>query len=77
MIELKKVLVPTDFSAASEVALRYGREFAAAFRASLYFVHVTDDPILFAQTTSDEYRASFIKESNHKLRELGAPAWAT
>jgi nucleotide-binding universal stress UspA family protein len=44
MIALKRVLVPTDFSEASDVALRYGRAFADAFGAALHVVHVVEEP---------------------------------
>jgi len=45
MITLKKVLVATDFSAPSEAALAYGREFARNFGAALSVVHIVDDII--------------------------------
>jgi nucleotide-binding universal stress UspA family protein len=70
MLQLKKVLVPTDFSAASELALRYGKEMAKTFRATLYVLHVADDPVLFAVTTSSEYRAEAVSASNVKLEQL-------
>lgn len=47
MIAMKTVLVPTDFSETSEVALRYGKAFARAFGAALHVVHVVQEP--FAQ----------------------------
>jgi nucleotide-binding universal stress UspA family protein len=47
MIALKSVLVPTDFSETSDVALRYGKALAAAFGASLHVLHVVQEP--FAQ----------------------------
>jgi len=43
MIALKHVLVPTDFGAQADEALRYGREIARAFHASLHLIHVVDD----------------------------------
>jgi nucleotide-binding universal stress UspA family protein len=43
MIALKHVLVATDFSEASDAALRYGRELARAFGATLHVVHVVED----------------------------------
>jgi nucleotide-binding universal stress UspA family protein len=43
MIRIKNVLVATDFSGPSAAALRYGREFAHAFGASLEVLHVTDN----------------------------------
>ena len=44
MIALKHVLVPTDFSNTSDVALRYGRAFAEAFGATLHIVHIIEEP---------------------------------
>jgi nucleotide-binding universal stress UspA family protein len=50
MIQIKKVLVATDFGAASDTALRYGRELARAFHATLDVLHVTQDLFLMAST---------------------------
>ena len=47
MIALTHVLVPTDFSDTSEVALRYGKALAGAFGAALHVLHVVQEP--FAQ----------------------------
>jgi nucleotide-binding universal stress UspA family protein len=47
MIALNTVLVPTDFSETSDVALRYGKALAGAFGASLHVLHVVQEP--FAQ----------------------------
>jgi len=44
MIALKHVLVPTDFSETSDIALKYGKAFAAAFGATLHVVHVIEEP---------------------------------
>jgi nucleotide-binding universal stress UspA family protein len=70
MIELKEILVPIDFSLTSELALRYAKEFALAFGARLHLVHVSDDPTLFAPTTSDSFRAEAQENSNNQLAEL-------
>ena len=43
MIALKHILVATDFSEPSDVALAYGRELARAFHATLELLHVVDD----------------------------------
>jgi len=43
MVTLKKILVATDFGEASAAALRYGRELASAFAATLHVLHVTED----------------------------------
>lgn len=42
MIELRHVLVATDFSDASAVALNYGRELARTFGATLHVIHAVD-----------------------------------
>lgn len=43
MVTLKKILVATDFGEASAAALRYGRELATAFAATLRVLHVAED----------------------------------
>jgi nucleotide-binding universal stress UspA family protein len=45
MMTLKNILVATDFSEASEVALIYARELAYAFKGTLHVLHVTDNVI--------------------------------
>jgi nucleotide-binding universal stress UspA family protein len=50
MIDIKKVLVATDFGSASETALSYGRELARAFHATLDVLHVTQNLQLMAST---------------------------
>ena len=44
MIDLKRILVPTDFSETSEAALRYGTELARRFTARLYLLHIVENP---------------------------------
>src|SRR5262245_11867553 len=44
MITLRHVLVPTDFSATSDSALRYGKALAGAFGATLHVVHIIEEP---------------------------------
>jgi universal stress protein A len=46
MISIKQVLVPTDFSEPSEVALQYGKAFVEQFNARLHLVHVLDENAL-------------------------------
>lgn len=43
MITLKNILVPTDFSEPSKMALTYARELASAYHASLHVLHVLPD----------------------------------
>lgn len=44
MINLKTILVPSDFSECSDAALRYGLELARRFDAELHLLHVVQDP---------------------------------
>jgi nucleotide-binding universal stress UspA family protein len=43
MIALKNILVATDFSEPSAVALDYGRDLARSYDATLHVVHVIED----------------------------------
>jgi nucleotide-binding universal stress UspA family protein len=43
MLTINRILVPTDFSDASDAALIYGRELATRFRATLHVLHVVSD----------------------------------
>jgi nucleotide-binding universal stress UspA family protein len=43
MMTLKRILVATDFSEPSDVALTYGREFATRFDATLHVLHVVQN----------------------------------
>jgi nucleotide-binding universal stress UspA family protein len=43
MIRIKNVLVATDFSEPSAVALEYGRELARTYSAKLHVLHVAED----------------------------------
>ena len=47
MIDLHRILVPTDFSKSSRNALTYGAAFAARFGAELHLLHVVQDLALF------------------------------
>jgi nucleotide-binding universal stress UspA family protein len=46
MIALKRILLATDFSETSAVALRYARALAEQFQASLGVLHVLEDPLV-------------------------------
>jgi nucleotide-binding universal stress UspA family protein len=47
MIDLRRILVPTDFSKHSDNALRYAAAFAEKFGSELYLLHVVQDLALF------------------------------
>jgi nucleotide-binding universal stress UspA family protein len=51
MINLKQILVPTDFSEPSISALKYGRALADAFASSIHLLHVLEDPFMYAPTS--------------------------
>ncbi len=51
MIDLRRILVPTDFSKNSENALRYAVAFADKFAAELHLLHVVQDLALFIPDT--------------------------
>jgi nucleotide-binding universal stress UspA family protein len=46
MIVLKRLLVPTDFSEPSAIALHYAKAFAQNFHASLHILHVIEEKTL-------------------------------
>jgi len=43
MIALKQILVATDFSEPSEVAIKYGQDLARSYGATLHVMHVIED----------------------------------
>jgi nucleotide-binding universal stress UspA family protein len=69
VIILKNILVPTDFEAAADAALRYGRTLAATFGADLHVLHVEDASLFqarFADPTALE------AAGRHQLGERAA-----
>jgi nucleotide-binding universal stress UspA family protein len=71
MIALKKILVPTDFSNASEAALAYGKAMAETFKAALHVLHVIEDPFVHGWTSEGYVAAlpSFRAEMEKSARE--------
>jgi nucleotide-binding universal stress UspA family protein len=47
MIDLKRILLPTDFSKHSQNALAYATAFAEKFGAEIYLLHVVQDLAIF------------------------------
>ncbi|MEW6321075.1 MAG: universal stress protein [Acidobacteriota bacterium] len=71
MIALRTILVPTDFSDTSEVALRYGKALAGAFKATIHVLHVVQEP--FAQPWAVEaYGFSLAALQQEWLKEATA-----
>jgi nucleotide-binding universal stress UspA family protein len=46
MVVLKNILVATDFSEPSEVAMAYGRDLARSYNATLHVLHVIEDVMM-------------------------------
>jgi nucleotide-binding universal stress UspA family protein len=44
MIQLKTILIPTDFSECSDAAVKYGFTLANTFGATVHFLNVVQDP---------------------------------
>ena len=46
MVALKNILVATDFSEPSSVALAYGRDLARSYNAQLHVLHIVEDVMM-------------------------------
>src|SRR5262245_45934718 len=70
MIALKQVLVATDFEAASEAALVYGRALAHKFGASLHLLHVAENQFLRPSPPDPALvKASRLRSLNDRLTD--------
>ena len=81
MIEIKKILIPTDFSEYSQFALKYAVALAESFKAKLYVMHVCEHSIMGAGPEAyhfsvPEFMAEVEKNEKETLeqiaRELGS-----
>lgn len=76
MISLKNILVATDFSEPSEVAVRYGRALAEAFHATLHILHVVPDSLSLPWATMADGLAmadvqrQWEREANERLQRM-------
>jgi nucleotide-binding universal stress UspA family protein len=79
MFTLKTILVPTDFSEASQAALDYAKALAAPFGASLHLVHVMEDLLAHAWAAEvyvasmPNLRDEIEKEARERLSAMLAP----
>ena len=64
MINVKNILVPTDFEQTSAHALTYGRELARLFKATIHIVHAVDD-VFALPGGSEGMLASFPQLQQH------------
>jgi nucleotide-binding universal stress UspA family protein len=80
MIELKQILVATDFSPTSEVALKYGKALAERFRASLHLLHVIEDPFVHGWTAEGyipdlaSFREGLARRAREQMEKVLDPA---
>ena len=56
-MDIKRILVPTDFSKDAEVALAYAVALARPFNASLHVLHVVENPLAAGMWSSEIYTA--------------------
>lgn len=82
MSEIRRMLVPTDFSPASDIAFDYAIDMAARQRASVHLLHVIDDAS-FATAYPDGFyielpglRVQLTEEAAKRLEEMAARAAA-
>jgi nucleotide-binding universal stress UspA family protein len=67
MITVKNILVATDFGEASDSALRYGRELAGRFSATLHVLHVVEN--FYVTTFGAETYAAIVPEMQREIEE--------
>ena len=72
-----RILVPTDFSELSGVALEFGQELAERCGASLHLLHVIEDPLMAGAIPSEVYvpdvpalRAALVTDAEAQLAGL-------
>ena len=81
---IKRILVPTDFSADAAAALTYAVRFAQPFGASIHLLHVVADPMAAGAWSSEVYTAetaglhiNLVRDAEQRLQqqaaEKGAP----
>lgn len=76
-----RILVPTDFSAASDAALEYARTLAQKFGSALHILHVLEDPYTTGAFATELYaplpaetRDALAQDAQARLAERAAAA---
>ena len=77
MIQLKKIMVPTDGSETSKEAMRYALELAKPFQATITLMMVADDrnldwmgPAYFPEKMLNEIEKNTIEQAKRALKEF-------
>ena len=82
MIDLKRILLPTDFSDFSKVARAYACAFTEQFQGELHLLHVLQDLVALvpepglAFPPPGDYMQELTERSEQALEDLLDPAWA-
>jgi nucleotide-binding universal stress UspA family protein len=81
MIDITRILVPTDFSEPSEAALDYARAIARQFGATLHVLHVVEAPFVTGPFSAEMYipeapsvQAELIQDATLKLARRVLPS---
>jgi nucleotide-binding universal stress UspA family protein len=69
MIEIKRILIPTDFSEYSQQALKYAVALAQGFKAKLFVMHVWEHPVLSAPPAEIETYPPLLMTEEKKSQE--------
>jgi nucleotide-binding universal stress UspA family protein len=69
MTRISRILVPTDFSTASDDALAFAKTLAGRFGASLHLVHAFEDPFTTAAFASEAYSTVPLSLRDEMLRD--------
>jgi universal stress protein A len=81
MINIQRIVVPTDFSEFSNHALKYGCEFARRFSAELHLVNVVEDiyPLVpepgMMLPAAEEYLTDLQKSAQQAIEALPPENW--
>jgi len=77
MLELKQILVPTDFSANAQLALQYANSLAKHFGANLHLLHVIPDPVTamgmyeqIGEAIPEDWQESMLNHSDQQLKNI-------
>ena len=82
MIQLNKILVPTDFSDFAKPAVEYACAIAARFGSELHLLHVVPDPAMlvpeaaaFSVESMQAQAQSMAKDATAQLQKLPCDGW--